>query len=434
MSCHIRTVAPCDPIAEHTPFMILRKALSRLPVTLAVILGPFLGVAFRLTQAQNAEVGGVSLTQTCRGLLCSLLFLSLWFSQGWRRLAHRCVRPLLLLSMYAVVTAFMRPRAYEHIVFAMKLLFSVLVFVNAMHLGAEGMVGRRWFAMCAWVVLCSMTVCIGIGLVTGATPTEYYTPYATAGLMNHVSTASFFVLSILPVFAGAASINRPIMIGVAIICMLLFFTMCRSALIAALVAGIACMWIHVARLRSWTVRWKVVMPIGLLLLSITIGLNTAAGADLVARFRDLNPYSGSGSGRYVFWRIALEHVTHRPVGAQVWGEGMGTIRDVLRERFGLAIGCHNDWLDCIAAFGVCGAIGIGWWCYELLRLAWCLRSGGEGVFRGVCASVIVLMLISVGNGGSFEPPWALTYASLGFWAGCAAAPRGSYRCADSLSI
>jgi hypothetical protein len=62
-------------------------------------------------------------------------------------------------------------------------------------------------------------------------------------------------------------------------------------------------------------------------------------------------------------------------------------------------------------------IGIGWWCFELARFAWCLCDRQEGLFQGVCAAVIILGLISLGTGGFFEPPWALSYAALGFWAG-----------------
>jgi len=162
------------------------------------------------------------------------------------------------------------------------------------------------------------------------------------------------------------------------------------------------------------------VPVGVLILLAGIGLNTTAGTDLMRRFRDLNPFEGSGSGRYIFWQISLEHIINRPVRAQLLGEGMGSIRELLGQRFGFSIGSHNDWLDLVNAFGLSGLIGITWWYFELVRLAWCLHNRREGLFQGVCASVIILGLMSIGTGGSFNPSWALSYAAMGFWAGHAA--------------
>lgn len=411
----------------------LRNALQWLPLTLAVALGPFIGVVFRLTQPTGAEIGGFSLTQVLRGLLCVLMFLSVFFSRRLHLFTHRFVRPLLFLAAYALLTSFVGPYPYQHIVFAVKLSFIILIFVNGVYLAMEGLISERWLTMCTWIVLCSMAICIGVGLITGRTPTEYNTPYATAGLMNHVSIASFFILSTLPVFIRAVFVKRLAMVGIATVYVLLFFTMCRSALIAAFLSGCYCFVVRLIPHGSQIPWRKAVVQIGLFLLLVAIGLNTAAGADLITRFKDLNPYDGCGSGRYTFWKMSLEHVTHRSIRAQVWGEGLGAIRNVLKARFGLAIGCHNDWLDFAAAFGVWGLIGIGWWYFELVRLARSLRSRKEGVFQGACASVIILALISAGTGGSLEPPWALTYAALGSWMGCVMR-ADQFCCTDPSSL
>jgi len=159
------------------------------------------------------------------------------------------------------------------------------------------------------------------------------------------------------------------------------------------------------------------VPVGILLLLAGIGLNTPAGTDLMTRFRDLDPRGGTGSDRYIFWRISLEHILHRPAPAQLWGEGMGSIRDFLKQSYGMAIPSHNDWLDLVNALGLCGLIGMAWWYWELARFALRLRDQREGLFQGMCTAVIILGLMSIGTGGTFEPHWTLTYAAMGFWAG-----------------
>jgi hypothetical protein len=413
----------------------LRLALPVLTLTAAVILGPLIAVAYHSTQASDAAMGSFSLAQAVRGLLCPLMLLSLYFSRGLHLLTHRLVRPLLFLAAYAVLTSSLGPYPYQNIVSAVKVVFITLVFLNALHLAAQGRVRERWLTACAWAVLVVMAACIGAGLSTGRTVAAYNTRYATAGLMNHVSIASFFVLSTLAVFLKGAAVGRAAVAGVGIVCVLLFFTMCRSALIAAALGTVCSLLMGMTRLGGRVSWCKALVPIGLILLLTSIALNTAPGTDLTARFKDLNPQEGSGSGRYIFWKISLEHILHRPLRAQLWGDGMGSIRNVLKERFGLAIGCHDDWLDFAAAFGLCGWIGMGWWHYELVRLVWSFRGRPEGLFQGVCAAVIILVLNSLGTGGSLDPAWALTYAGLGFWVGHmvrAKPPRGidpfSYGC------
>jgi hypothetical protein len=261
-------------------------------------------------------------------------------------------------------------------------------------------------------------------MLTGHAFDVYDSRYATAGLMNHVSAASSFILSTLPIFIRYMVVGRSALAGIVILYVLLFFTMCRSALIAA--AGATCCSFFISlRPREGRIPWRrILASVVVLLLLAGIGLSTAPGAELMARFKELNPYDGTGSGRYIFWRITLEYILHRPLAAQVWGEGMGSIRDLLQARFGLYIGAHNEWLDFVHAFGWCGLIGLGWWYGELVRLVWHLHGRPGGPFQGACALAIMLGLISIGTGGSLDPVWALDYAALGFWVGCAARAEG----------
>jgi hypothetical protein len=131
----------------------------------------------------------------------------------------------------------------------------------------------------------------------------------------------------------------------------------------------------------------------------------------------LDPREGSGSGRYVFWNIALNHILKRSVDDQIVGEGMGSIRDMLERQFGLSIGNHNAWLDLTYAFGIFGLMTIAWSYLELIRFANYLRSGKDLLFQGVFSAIVILFLISFGTGGFFDPSFALTYAALGFWTG-----------------
>ena len=147
-----------------------------------------------------------------------------------------------------------------------------------------------------------------------------------------------------------------------------------------------------------------------------IALSSSAGEDAMDRFQELDPSRGSGSGRYVFWRIALDHIASRGIDAQIVGEGMGAVRNVMGHDFGLEIGCHNDWLDVICSFGAVGLLMLVWWYLAFVRFIIGLYRGRHPAFHGALSGFVILAVISLGTGGAFEPALAVTYASLGFWA------------------
>jgi len=403
--------------AGDTVIRVPRYVLLAIPVTLAVVAGPPITIVYRLTRSADAATGSFSVAQAARGLLCILMFSSLLHSTGLSLLKHRLIRPLLFLAAYAVVTSFAGLFPYENIVFAVKMIFITLVFANAFHLAEEGLFGERWLTACAWIVLLIIVLNTGIGLAIGRSVGVYESPYATAGLIDEPSVASALTLSVLPVFLKSVPNSSSAIAGVVFLLTSLFFTMCRSSLIAAVAATCGSFVISLSSFRHRIPRRRVSAPAGILILLAVIGLNTPAGADLIARFRDLNPLEGAGSGRYFFWQVSLKHIVNRPMYLQLQGEGMGSIRDVIGQQTGLSIGAHNDWLDLVHSFGLFGLIGISWWYSELARLAWRFRDRRDGLFQGACATLIMLGLISIGTGGIFEPSWALSYAALGFWAG-----------------
>ncbi len=399
--------------AARTYWYVLRV----LPVTLAVVLGPLITAVYRLTRSAGTQTGSLSLAQAVRGLLCALMLLSLFLSRRLCLLEHRLVRPPLFLATYAVLTSFTSPYPYEHVVFTVKMVFIMLVFASAFQLAEKGLSSERWLTRCAWVVLFMMAACIGVGVFTGRGTDVYRSRYATAGLIDQTGVASFLMLSTLPVFIRLIPTGGAAFAGIMLLSASLFFTMRRSSLIAAAAATCSVFVINLNPFARRILQRRTLVPVAALILLAAVGLSTSAGADLIERFRDLNPFDGSGSGRYTFWRISLEHITDRPMCAQLFGEGLGSIDDLMGRHFGRSIGSHNDWLDFVNAFGLCGLIGISWWHLELARLARHLRNRRDGLFQGACASVIILGLISIGTGGFFEPSWALIYAALGFWAG-----------------
>jgi len=387
------------------------------PCTFALVTGPVVSIVYSLTQPEDAKDGSFSMAQALRGILCLAMFLSLFVSRRLHLLEHPIIRPLMFLAIFAVLTCMLGPYPYENIVFAMKISFSAFIFASAFHLAQSKLISEKWLIGSAWAVLLFMAIAQAIGLVTGNTVASYQSNYATAGVIDSTSVTTALIISTLPIFLRFFPYYRWSLAGILIILVSLFFTMQRTSLIAA-ASAILIILIHHLWSSQQRIPWsKAILAILVLGVLVVIGFRTQAGSDLLTRMSDLDPREGSGSGRYVFWHIALNHILKRSVGDHIVGEGMGSIRDMLDRHFGMGIGNHNAWLDLTYAFGIFGLMAIAWSYLELIRFANYLRSGQDLLFQGVFSAIVILFLVSFGTGGFYDPGFALTYAALGFWVG-----------------
>ncbi len=398
------------------------------PCTLAIVTGPLISVLYSLTQSAYVRDGSFSVAQPIRGMLCLLMFCSLFLSGNLRLLGLPVIRPQLVLAVYAGLTCALGPYPYEHITFAARLVFMALVFASAFHLAQTGLHGDRWLIVNAWAILAFMTASQLIGFFTGKTVAAYESSYATAGIIERASIAATLIVSTLPVFLGYFPDFRWALAGVLIALGSLFLAMQRTPLIAAaaVLFVVFARYLHPIRRRIY--RSRAVMAILILCASAAVGLRTPAGSDFLKRMGDLDPRGGSGSGRYIFWRISLDHLLSRDVASQFVGEGVGSVRDVIFKQYGMAIKSHTDWLDFPFAFGVFGLMALVWWYAELIRLLRYLSAFRHPAFQGALSVVIVFFLLSLGQGGeSYDPSLALAYAALGFWAGYSSpeGPMGS---------
>jgi len=391
------------------------------PCTLAVVAGPLITTVYRVTGSPDVQVGSLSLAQMLRGILCLTMVLSLFLSGRLGLLCHPLIRPLIFLSTYAMVTLLVARYPYENIVFAVKLIFVSLVFANAFHLAESRLCSEYWLTLSAWTVLLFMVISQAVGLAAGHTAATYQSSYATAGLIDQPAVTAALIVSTLPIFLRFFPDRGHSVFGVLLLLISVFFTMRRTELAAAFAALLLVLLWFVATLQTRASCGKVVLAILILGLLTAAVLRTQAGADLLARIGELNPREGSGSGRYIFWCISLDHIVDRAIGAQIGGEGMESIRDIMDEHLGQSIGAHNDWLGLTHAFGMFGLAAIVWWYFKLMRFTSYLLKLKDPAFQGALSALVIFIVISFGQGGFYDPSLAMCYAALGFWAG-----RSSY--------
>ncbi|MBN1972130.1 MAG: O-antigen ligase family protein [Sedimentisphaerales bacterium] len=277
---------------------------------------------------------------------------------------------------------------------------------------------ENWLTNCTWIILIFMAVSQVIGLISGNLIRGYGSDYASAGLIDQPSVTATLIVSTLPVFLQSFPYKRMSLAGIIICLVSLFFTMRRTVLIAAIAAIFLVLMYDFFPFRRRIRKSTVIIAILTLCALGIISLRTQAGADLLARMSDLNPLYGTGSGRYTFWFIALKHILNRNIISMIMGDGLGRIRDVMYNDFGMYIGSHNDLLDFTYAFGIFGLFTLIWWYYELIRFTNYLRINKATAFQGSLSVITIFIIISMGQGGeSYNPDLALIFMILGIWAG-----------------
>lgn len=394
------------------------------PCTLALVSAPLISAAYGLTGSADMQGGDHGFAQGLRGVLCLLMGAYLISMRRLCLLDHPLIRPLTFLAGYAILTAVLSANPYENILYAVKLGFICLVCGNVLCLVEQQICSERWLALCAWMVLILVAAGQIFGLMSGNTLAISGGKYATGGFTQQTAVTAAQAVSIMPVILWSFPHTWSSLGGVGILLVTVFFTMRRTELIAAVAAIGVVLFFNGIVFRQRVPWQKVVVAVLAITMLAWIGLRTPAGTALMARFQDLDPSEGTGSGRYVFWGIAFDHIMNRTMDAQVVGEGIGAIRDVLSHGFGLEIGCHNDWLDVVCAFGVVGLLAFGWWYLVLMRFIIGLYNDHHPAFCGALSVYVILILVSFGTGGVLEPTFAVTYASLGLWG---AAPIGGER-------
>lgn len=384
---------------------------------MAVAAGPLITLVYRLKRAEDAQMGTFSMAQGVRGLLCLAMFVSLGRARRLCLLEHPLIKPLMLLAGYSLVTAVLSPYPYENISFAVKLAFGGFVFASAFHLSERQSLGERWLTGCAWTILLLMVMSQIAGFMMGSTLNVYHSTSGTAGLMDQAAVAAVYSISAMPIMLARFPDRRSSLVAIGAMLGCVFFTMRRTELIAAVMAlgSVVCFAASSGRRRvAWSKIAVAVVAIGAL---AVVMLNSPTGEDFVARIRDLDPSGGTGSGRYVFWRIGLDHAIGRGLDAQILGDGVGVVRDVIGQEYGLAIGCHNDWLDVMNSFGFVGLALFGWWFLGLLRFVIVMHQIDHPAFQGGLALLVMVSMASFGSGGTLDPCYVAVYAALGFWAG-----------------
>jgi hypothetical protein len=235
---------------------------------------------------------------------------------------------------------------------------------------------------------------------------------AATGISGRSSSVAVFAAAVLPWFLLQAYNMRAFVCANLILLAMSVASLRRSALLT--VIGYLYITGSYQVFASHRLNRKIVLF--LLLVSLPICLYvyctvTPMGAALVERLEDLNVLEGgTASGRTVFMAVAINHLWKRDVTATVFGEGTASIRDVLAEDYGSAIGSHNAWIDMTASCGLIGILCLLWFHVNIIRLIF------QTIGRWKLAALGLATVVCLGGiimGGMYAPIHTPLYVLLG---------------------
>lgn len=99
----------------------------------------------------------------------------------------------------------------------------------------------------------------------------------------------------------------------------------------------------------------IIFIVVIMVMGVSAYLDSIIG-QIMARTAEEAEEGEFGSGRTVFWNIVWNNYLSLGFFQQLIGAGNGSVRLMLAQKYGMAIGAHNGFLDCIYSYGIIGII------------------------------------------------------------------------------
>lgn len=76
---------------------------------------------------------------------------------------------------------------------------------------------------------------------------------------------------------------------------------------------------------------------------------------IMERMKEEEEEGRYGSGRSEFWVLILNNFYYdKNIFLQLWGSGMGSVQQFMNTKYGMPIGAHNGFIDCLYNYGIVG--------------------------------------------------------------------------------
>jgi len=137
--------------------------------------------------------------------------------------------------------------------------------------------------------------------------------------------------------------------------LLLFVGCLYSGQRSASLAVITCFPFSLNYLRQ-DIRKNDIIILSILLVVAIIPILTISIENLIARHNLDVAKKSMGSGRAIFWGMVWKHFWNNDLIYILFGNGCGSVQELLKRTYGAAILSHNGWLDYLYIYGIAGLL------------------------------------------------------------------------------
>ena len=135
--------------------------------------------------------------------------------------------------------------------------------------------------------------------------------------------------------------------------------------------------------------------------------------NLIARNRLDIERGNMGSGRMEFWGIVIQGYLDGNILQVFFGNGTNSVKHLIEDKYGLAIGAHNGWLDILYTFGIVGIIPYTIMIFQFLTSS---RKYGRRVRHGNLIFILMFIIYFIKTSTSHGYP---DVSMIPFFSACA---------------
>jgi len=324
--------------------------------------------------------------------------------------------PFVILCIYALTTSVFAHYPVEGLVWSLKVLYLVTIFMASYILAVKGFINNKTLWKLAALVLLIYFISQLTASMTGhGGLSGYKTEYGTAGFGEQVSTLSWAICGLIPCFILSRKWRFVDVMMIFIAFTSIFLTMRRTGFLAILIVIIFIMILRLFRRRTggFGKIISLLVPTIMITSAWYVLNNTEIGYVFMGRLEDLYTPEGTASGRYIIQKIGLEHLLNRGTFATIFGEGAAFSKILLGEKMSVWIGMHSDWLDIAIAYGLIGIVCFALFYLGIFRILINAYKKSDENIDALIGVFLVMSFGAVASGGILNTNFAMPYAVLG---------------------
>jgi len=389
---------------------MLKKLKYTYLLIISIHLGPLIDIITYITESGSEDYERIGLSQIIRGTLTILMLL---YTLIYRKylVVDSIVKTLIYFVFFIFITSLFHDSPYKNIVFGMRLLFLISIYLYSSNLMLRNIIGEDFVISSSFPIIITVIVSLIFGYILEV-PSYEGIDIASSGITGQPAGLSTNLASILPILfiSNPYSLYKVLMMF--FILGGIFITFRRTAIIAGLSVYIIWLVYSVKYNIDWIKKFVIFLMMAFAFVFLyEIGIKYGFFDYVSERFDEADvSKGGTGSGRSLFWEAAYKHILNRGYWVyDLFGEGYEASRLVTMKELGTYTMAHNDFIEILVDFGLVGIIFLIFYYRSLIKLLF--NSHNKAV---VLSIIIITFVFQMFAGGYFDPTFAALFLSMAY--------------------